>query len=246
VRPYEFDELGTHSPKISRRQLERMGGALLLLLGFGGLVSCRRETTGEVTGRVRAADGSDVGRAFVFLYNRATGKYLSPEGFYIDSDGSFSVRGVPPGIWKAYCQADPALPLLTQTFSRMSGFDTDNGKPIEVRRGEIRSGVDFWLEPAGRLQVSVADPAGMPIGGVALLLYDSASRALTQLPFTTDSNGQAIIPQAPMQSKLLLAGPSGFESVWWDRKTGYLSADTISMPSPGGGLSMTVTLRMSG
>jgi hypothetical protein len=203
-------------------------------------------TKGEVRGHVRAANGSEVTNCFVFLYNKKTDTFLSSAGFFVNADGGYRVPRVPPGKWKAYCRPNPALPLVSQTYSRRTGFDPAHGTPIDVQAGTITRGIDFLLPPAGKLQVLVTGPDGTPIPGVVILLYPKSSNFLTQLPTVTDENGLALFANVPLRSRIFLKAPAGFASTWWDGKADRASGDVIRIAAAGAGVLIVSVLPRAG
>ncbi len=145
------------------------------------------------------------------LYDLTTGKPLPDrhlsymrEGtlggfptFVTDSDGRFYAEGLYQGVWRI----QPRLGYSRLAKSRHPSM-TSRGFPVEVRTGEITSGIELFAEPYvesfGSLRGKVVDIAGRPVpNAVVWTEKDSFRRAIT------DSRGEFALQRLVSGSQIV-------------------------------------------
>ncbi len=103
------------------------------------------------------------------------------------ADGSFSMPTVRPGAVRLSAQLCTAGSHKTW-YGESSNYDT--ATPIVLGEGAAVGGLDVALIATPRLRGTVTDPAGKPVAGVEVDVYDGTGNAQTSSFGRTDANGR--------------------------------------------------------
>jgi hypothetical protein len=152
----------------------------------------------------------------------------------VSPKGAFAVTGVPPGTWQVFCQPAPRTHLTLQTYNAKSGFSL-TGTPILVKPGAVVAGINFHLDPAGLLTVTLLDAKGKPVAGARVLSFFLNSTALTtgtRPPPLTAAGGKATLANVPLKSQLAIVTADGLWS-WWDGAPSQRHSQAVVIPKQG-------------
>ncbi|MCY1057731.1 carboxypeptidase regulatory-like domain-containing protein [Nannocystis sp. SCPEA4] len=191
---------------------------------------------GEVRGRLLDAQGRPVRQAFVTLAgDRQTGW-----GGAVADDGSFTLRDVPEGAYRAHA-SDRRGPL------RVSGRGPDDlpGVPVEVKVGAVAQ-LEFVVEAGGgEIRGKVVDEAGGPVtdAQVACALESDrpgARSALTRAgtssherPTLTDQDGRFVLTDLSSGTYAVRAWSGGGATQATAERVAPGSELVLTMPAAG-------------
>lgn len=201
-------------------------------------------TTGAVAGDVTGADSP-----VCVLVLDATGQAVADAAS--DQSGVYTVPGVPAGTWTVEFVPDGGC----------LGFDTgiaiqyyhdastpSSATPVSVAAGQTTSGIDAALVAGATIKGTVSDPAGAGLGGVCVVLEDTAGNPVVRQP--TDPNGNYVLDQLPPGRFVVqfvdddCAGePAGYASAYYPDATTLAGAQVIQLRAgqPAGEIDATLT-----
>ena len=124
---------------------------------------------GRIAGTVTAAGGAPVAGLAVAAFN-SSGALV---GFGTTNvAGAYITGGLPSGTY--YVRFNNSLGYVNEVYPDLPciGCDPQNiGTPITVTAGSTVSGIDFVLEPGGRVAGTVTDTFGVALSGVSVEVY---------------------------------------------------------------------------
>ncbi|HST38925.1 MAG TPA: carboxypeptidase regulatory-like domain-containing protein, partial [Conexibacter sp.] len=126
-----------------------------------------------------------------------------------DEDGDYVVNGVASGRQTVgfHPSEFPHQSHRPQWYDGKS--DVEQADPISVTEGQLTSGIDAALDPAGRITGTVTGRAGQPLAGVRVELYE-AGRSWSSGAVRTDENGRyRVTGLEPGSYRLGFRDPSG-------------------------------------
>lgn len=143
---------------------------------------------GRIEGRVIGPDGEPAASMNISISREGpldTGSMFGGRGERsTDDDGSYAFDHLEPGTYAVQCAG-------TSWFSEEGSVGRATRGGIEVREGEVVSGVDFQLEEAGEVRGTVVNGAGQPVGGAEIYARDAAGKLLNRLTHVqTDPEGR--------------------------------------------------------
>ncbi len=145
-------------------------------------------------------------------------------------DGTYTMSGVPPTTVKLVFQdCNTVGPFVQEWWDDATTPET--ATPITVASGDVRTGIDAELQPAGAITGRVTDGGGNPIEGVCA--QASTATSVGNLA-TTDSNGDyAIVLAAAGDYKVQFVdcGRAGFTGEWWNDQPGPTTAQAVQVDS---------------
>ncbi len=150
----------------------------LLFSYFALCVGLFAQTTGTLTGKVRAADGSSVPSASVMVVDQSGQRHNTVTG----QDGSFSVANLPSGTYRVEVEV-PGYKRLTQSDVQITA-----GAPINLQLGMETGSNNDVVEVQG--QAPLADDQNSRIA------HSYAGRMLFNLP-VQDLNHQQLVELMP-------------------------------------------------
>ena len=143
-------------------------------------------------------------------------------------DGTYTMSGVPPTTVKLVFQdCNTVGPYVQEWWDDATTPET--ATPITVASGDVRTGIDAELQPAGAITGRVTDGGGNPIEGVCA--QASTATSVGNLA-TTDSNGDyAIVLAAAGAYKVQFVdcGRAGFTGEWWNDQPGPATAQVVQV-----------------
>ncbi|MFB3853554.1 MAG: carboxypeptidase regulatory-like domain-containing protein [Vicinamibacterales bacterium] len=143
---------------------------------------------GRISGRVTsAASGLGMGGIWVYVYDSSNNLHGTPQ---TSSAGDYITSGLPPGSYHLQIVNVPGY--IPEAYDNIPciGCSTSTGTPVTVNVGETTPGIDFTLEPTGRVAGTVTD-AGTTLGiaNVQVELLDSSGGRVGNLA-STNASGQ--------------------------------------------------------
>lgn len=174
------------------------GVLLPLILSFVYLVGISHASSepelGFISGEVvDAGTGLPIVGAAVQIFD-SSGRFIT----YVltDESGDYHFRdGLPSGFYFAnVSNQDGYFDEVYDNFLCTPIYcDPTLGRPIRVSAGTTTEGINFALEPGGRISGRLTDAvAGAPIGGVLLTFHDTVGSFIGWID--TDANGRYITP----------------------------------------------------
>jgi hypothetical protein len=199
---------------------------------------------GSISGRVTDSQDQGISSVDVSIYDSSSySRYGAViERSNTDTDGKYTVRGVPVGTYKV------------QFNTYIKNFDSDSNYANAWYSGErsfadaevvkvtapdaITFGVDAILTDGGSVSGTVSDKSGQGIAGIFVYAYADSSSPLGY--GYTDLDGKYIIPGLPAGNYAIIFD-SFFRNVingdrcvneWYSDKTDYFHADSVTVTAP--------------
>ncbi|OGL28629.1 MAG: hypothetical protein A3G44_16850 [Candidatus Rokubacteria bacterium RIFCSPLOWO2_12_FULL_73_47] len=154
-------------------------------------------------------------------------------------DGTYLVRGVPPGEYKLRMQNGPDTlrtphgPGFTIRYYTASGTGAaifDDASFVHVDPGSTVTGIDLTVAPAtGRITGTVtAEDTGAAVVNGAVAIRESTSGAIVGTAVTRADGTFVVDNLAPGSYKLRASAP-GFAAQWWSGQDTREAADEIAV-----------------
>ena len=142
---------------------------------------------GRIAGTVTAAGGAPVAGLAVAAFN-SSGALV---GFGTTNvGGAYITSGLPSGTY--YVRFNNSLGYVNEVYPDLPciGCDPQNiGSPIAVTAGSTVSGIDFVLEPGGRVAGTVTDTFGVALSGVNVEVYADPTAKAAAIAVTNSLGG---------------------------------------------------------
>lgn len=157
------------------------------------------ERLGGISGTVTKAGGGALAHAGILVYDENGN--LVQESWSGDL-GQYYVQGLAPATYFVKASAMGYAPEVYDNVPCDSGCDVTTGTPVTVDPGTATTGIDFALQPRGRIAGRVTeDPDGSPVPGIRLMLYtqtgtwfqDAASDSQGSYSFTDLPQGNYFV-----------------------------------------------------
>ena len=146
---------------------------------------------GRIAGTVTAAGGAPIAGLAVAAFN-SSGALV---GFGTTNvAGAYITGGLPSGTY--YVRFNNSLGYVNEVYPDLPciGCDPQNiGTPITVTAGSTVSGIDFVLEPGGRVAGTVTDTFGVALSGVNVEVYADPTAKAAAIA-VTNSLGVYVTP----------------------------------------------------
>ena len=155
--------------------------------------------SGSVSGTAftRAGAGSDLPAftAVVTLYDSSETTIAIA---YVDATGHYALSDIPPGTYYAAATTSTSYnggQYLSQLWQNKdcTTCNVVTGTPIIVAQGQAVTDIDFSLVRQDAIVGRVVDPAGNPINGVVVDLFDASSKSYVG-GVATDDDGYFVAP----------------------------------------------------
>lgn len=150
-------------------------------------------TGATVSGQVTDTAGNPVSGAFVNVYDYSG---QSPQGVFntrvsTDSNGRWSVQGLPTGTYEVEFTAPNGSNYSSQYYNDVSGQDPPT--PVALTAGTTTPGINAALTAGGQISGTVTDgTTNGPAAGVSVEAVDAKGYEYSMA--TTDSQGQYTLP----------------------------------------------------
>ena len=184
---------------------------------------------GGIAGQVTNSLGEPLAHVSVVVYDDA-GNAL--QAVYSGEGGDYLIGWLPAGTYRVYFNAS-----FTGDPTAVSEYYPDKrllaeAEGVIVTVGETTMGIDAQLALGGAITGQVTDASGLPLKGIGVHCFDTDSDFYAGA--TTDSEGGYTISNlAADQYKVRFRPSPGYwATVWWDGKTSFTDADTVTV-SPG-------------
>jgi len=182
---------------------------------------------GSISGRVTDSTGT-VGIYNVNVNICDLNQYWLP-GVSTDSDGYYTLHGVPAGDYKIQFNPDNAPGnYVREWYNDRDSFE--NADPVTVTVGQTTTGIDAQLAEAGSISGQVTDSLANGIQNVDVRVYDSNNNYIYSV--TTDSNGDYTIhflPPGDCKVYFDTWGAGNYVPEWYNDKGAFDEADVVAI-----------------
>ncbi|MBD8605612.1 carboxypeptidase regulatory-like domain-containing protein [Aeromicrobium sp. CFBP 8757] len=211
------------------------------------------EPAGQISGRVTDASGAPLANANVSFQRTALG---GSNGVQTDADGRYSTTNI---FGEGLVKGDVRV-----TASKSGTWETDEpsyvseywkdartyaaATPVKVVPGATTKGVDFTLDVAPRIRLTVKDPEGQPVPNADVgifVFYDGAWGPYQAGPNLTDGSGVFRKTVAVGEKyKFFIDPPEGVGGVteWYDDAYSEADAKVVSATEDGQVVDITIKL----
>ena len=142
------------------------------------------------------------------------------------ADGSYFFGPLPAGSYKL--RADPAAEIGYVRRYYGDGNEPDLAGPIAVSLNQTTGGINFSLLPGGTVSGLITGPAGQPVPGIDIDIYDSLGGRVN-LTTKSGADGRYLIGALPSGSYTLRADPA-LQSGFAGRYYGGTNAPSSAIP----------------
>jgi hypothetical protein len=213
------------------------------------------EPAGHISGVVRDAAGEPLANASVSFQQTEFGSSFAvttdSQGRYTTASGTDhglvagTYRAVADGPWST--ETDPDAPdYESEYWKEASTYAAATA--VTVAPGQTKTGVDFSLEVAPRIRLTVKDPAGQPLKNANVgiwYFYDGAWGPYQAGPNVTDANGvYRKTVSVGERYKFFINPPAGVDGVmeWYDNAYSEATATEVSATTVGQVRDITIQL----
>jgi cell division septation protein DedD len=195
----------------------------------------------SISGTIRDSSGVPItSGGSVYVYD-ATSQY---SGFYpsgtIQSDGTFSVQGLPAGSYKL--QFSPGGSFISQWWNNKGSYAAADA--ITVTDGQSMTNKDVEVTAGATISGTIRDSVGNTITGGGYVYAwptGSSSGSIPMAPI--QDNGTYLLQSLPTGSYKLEFRPSGnYVGQWWNNKTSLDSSDVLTLVAGQALVNKNVTL----
>lgn len=149
-----------------------------------------------------------------------------------DENGMYSIGSISPGDYVVRAETAGSSGYLWQWYDGALYVPNQNDPPIEAAVlalgiGDTASGIDFALDPAGRIAGTVIGNGAEPIANGSIKAVNSDYGVVSHA--STDSNGWYELAGLIPGSYTIKAGADFFQDEWWDGATHENQAQSFSL-----------------
>ncbi|NCD23650.1 MAG: PEGA domain-containing protein, partial [Spartobacteria bacterium] len=170
----------------------------------------------RLSGTVFLADGvTPVGGVRVYVRDGASNMVWRQSS----ADGSYAFGSLRPGDFSVVATPAPNLGLLGEWYDDGGLYVPGQDEPppeaavIALNYGDVRTGVDFDLDPAGRISGTVTAEGGLPLDGARVKAKNGAYGLIRET--ATDETGAYELMGLLPGDHTLKAGAEDYRDEWW-------------------------------
>src|SRR5262249_33020450 len=181
---------------------------------------------GMITGTVRSDTGQPIVGANVQVRNFVNN---SVGGATTRRDGTFLVRGLPPGQWKVNVNVPGSV---DRWYTPTGGAATiAEAAFVPVTAGTQTSNIDIALPPGAGSIIGTVTLGGQPYAGAVVIVRDAVSGEVIRVVSTADGAYEARV----LASGTYKVGAFTTEAApdYWDGKATRDAADVVTVDAPG-------------
>ena len=186
----------------------------------------------RLLGTVFLADGvTPVGGVRVYVRKDASNMVWRQSG----ADGSYAFSGLRPGNYSVVAAPSASLELLGEWYDDAGLYVPGQDAPppeaavIALDYGDVQTGIDFDLDPAGRISGTVTDEGGAPLAG-AYVKAKNSTHGLICMAQTDDTGAYELMGLLSGDYKVK-AGAEDYRDEWWSDATHEDQAVPIAVAS---------------
>jgi len=180
---------------------------------------------GIITGNVVDTAGLPVKSATVYAYDATV--QTSVASTSTDTQGSYSIQGLPTGAYKVYFK--PSTNHLPEWYSDKNSYQ--DASPISVIAGATTPNINAILSPGGIISGHVVDASGAGLKSISVLAYPTSTQVSTRSTSTDASGNYAVEGLATGSYKVFFSPPTSMNylSEWYDDKADFNSASPVAV-----------------
>jgi hypothetical protein len=153
----------------------------------------------------------------------------------IAADGSYSIKGLPPGTYRVFASATAPTGLMDAALGNVACAPADcyyvPSTLVTVAAGSSVSSADFALQPATSISGNVNDSLAAPVPFAEVSLYSDDRYTVDSVQ--ADAAGNYVFPTVRAGTYRILAGPSSSDPVTFlQASTTHGSVAFPSTPCP--------------
>ncbi|MFZ4857789.1 MAG: carboxypeptidase regulatory-like domain-containing protein [Desulfuromonadaceae bacterium] len=197
-----------------------------------------------IAGKVSDTAGTGLAGVSVRVYDAVSGYPLYNNSASSQSDGSYTITGLPTGSYKLQFSRGSTGYISHWYNDKTSQTLAD---AVTVTAGATTSGINATLILGGTISGKVSNSAGGNIAGVSVQAYDATSGS-SYNSASSQSDGSYTITGLPTGSyKLQFSGGSnGYLSQWYNNNTSQALADAVSVTAGAATSVINATLILGG
>ena len=132
---------------------------------------------GRIAGAVRSSGGDPLPDVTLTFYD-ASGRWAGNS--FTDATGNYVSGGLPDGAY--YVRTLNSRGYLDEVYDDVpcpgGSCAASSGRPVVVTAASTATGVDFTLDPGGRIRGTVRDAAGVALANVWIYFYDANGNSM--------------------------------------------------------------------
>jgi hypothetical protein len=182
---------------------------------------------GSISGRVTNSSGT-VGINNVYVNICDMNQYWLP-GVSTDSDGYYTIHGLPAGDYKIdFRTYNAAGNYVREWYNDQDSFE--NADPVSVTVGQTTTGIDAQLADGGSISGRVTDSSANGIQNIDVQVYDSNNNHINS--GSTDSNGDYTVnclPPGDCKVYFETSNAGNYITEWYNDKGAFDEADAVAV-----------------
>ena len=181
----------------------------------------------SITGRVIDSNGNGIQNVMAYVYDSSF-NYITAA--VTENNGNYVIKDLSTGEYKIYFFAYSAGNYISEWYNDKQSFD--NADIVPVTAGQTTTLADSVLSEGGIISGRVTDSQGNGIANVYIEIIDLNQNS--QNGCYTDSNGYYTIQGTPSGDYKIYFdtyNAGNFFNEWYDNKTSFNEADTVSVMS---------------
>jgi hypothetical protein len=149
---------------------------------------------------------------------------------YADSNGNYSIIGIPAGQYKVQAQACGTGNHVAEYFD--DTYSWAEAQVFDLEAGELVTAVDFLLDPGATIQGTVTDAGGNPIDGICVTALNDGE-ASDGYGSTDEEGNYAVsgLPAGTYRVQFLPCADEPYVAEYWDDAAAFEDADPVTLTS---------------
>ena len=188
---------------------------------------------GKISGTLTLTGSSFVNAVFIDAWDaitQETSDYYAQPINYLGGTADYTIRRLPTGTYKLKTwNLTGYIDVYYNDKSSWTSADV-----VSVTEGSTTSGKNITLDPGGVIEGTVSNSGKAPIEGVALLGYYVPDKfEWFNFGYTDDNGDYSITGLRSGDWKVFCWGDTTYASEWYDNKTNFNNATSITVTAPG-------------
>lgn len=231
-----------------RRWPHLVGAIAALCLVLSGLTAQAADAAdepGQITGTVTDASGTPLANASVMLaaVDGSSGIVVQTDALGHYSSASHPIAELAPGSYTVHSYKYPAYDDEAATWYQSkywpNSATASGNTPVTVAAGQTQSGIDFQLDVASRIRLTVKSPSGAPMPHVNVGIWVFLNGAWEEYgagPNVTNANGvYHRMVSVGEKFKFFVDPPANVNALteWYSNKYSEATATPVEVPADG-------------